>query len=683
MIIDSIESLKFLQLPQGIKVISFDIFDTVLIRRVEPPEKTKELSCKKAVRDGVINCSSAELLALREETEERLKKQSLSEGKDREFSVCDAFSEIASNFKEANREAVASKLLDIELEIEKTVLTPMPGIENILHSLSQKYLSIAVSDTYLTSEMLHNILKHFGLDSYFRRIYASSCYKLSKSSGNLFKCILEAENIKHHELQHIGDNFLSDYFIPKKMGVKTICLNDKWNFSRKHALHIANKLGTGSDFWSNYSKLLNLLSAHKPSDSKDDLLYNFGYVFISPLLTVFTHLLLLEVTKKEIDNIFFIARDGFILKRIFALFANTLSAGREAFNIRYLCISRYTAVLASVDKLTEREWRYTTRLASTVKDVLTRLGVTIGEAGSFLNEYHLSHESRITEHGTLESLRELFNDKRFSGVVLEKTTPMRDRLRQYLDQRGFMKSQKTALVDIGWRGVIQDSLLHTFGNDKDFPETYGYYLALNPPVLPTSSKKYGLVYDYRHTYPEEMFISLFKEVLELSCKAFHGTTVNYAENHMGKVLPVFDKSPLYKTGEANINSNILQIQRGIIDFSKDYLSSIQIYDIDPQGLKYALVKLYDHLVSRPLEEHIEAMNQIIYTEDFGTGRVKPIVRQFSYSDVLNPHKFAKNLIEVPWREASLESSGLSVMNLLYYFAKRMVCCYRIIKNANT
>jgi hypothetical protein len=226
-------------------------------------------------------------------------------------------------------------------------------------------------------------------------------------------------------------------------------------------------------------------------------------------------------------------------------------------------------------------------------------------------------------------------------------------------------------------------LLHTFGNDKDFPEIYGYYLALNPPVLPTSSRKYGLVYDYRHTYPEEMFISLFKEVLELSCKASHGTTVNYSKDHMGKVIPVFDKASVDRADETNINSNILQIQRGIIDFSKDYLSSIQIYDINPQGLKYALVKLYDQLVSKPLEEHIEAMNQIIYTEDFGTSRVRPIVRQFSYAELFNLRKFATNLIENPWREASLESSGLSVMNLLYHFAKRIVCCYRIIKNANT
>jgi len=314
-----------------------------------------------------------------------------------------------------------------------------------------------------------------------------------------------------------------------------------------------------------------------------------------------------------------------------------------------------------------------------VKDVLKRLGVTIGEAGPLLNEYHLSHESEISESGTLESLRGLFNDKRFSEMVLAKSTPIRDRLRRYLDQRGFMKAQKTALVDIGWRGVIQDSLLHTYGNDKNFPDVYGYYLALNPPVLPTSSKKYGLLYDYRHTYPEEMFISFFKEVLELSCKAFHGTTVNYAEDLTGKVIPVFDKA---RAGEAEINSNILQIQRGIIDFSKDYLNSIQIYDINPLGLKYALVKLYDQLVSQPLKEHIAAMNQIIYADDFGTGRVRPIVRRFRYSDLFNPRKFAVDLIENPWREASLENSGLSVVNLLYSFAKRTVCCHRIIKNAN-
>ncbi|HMK49957.1 MAG TPA: hypothetical protein VK435_07880, partial [Thermodesulfovibrionales bacterium] len=238
-------------------------------------------------------------------------------------------------------------------------------------------------------------------------------------------------------------------------------------------------------------------------------------------------------------------------------------------------------------------------------------------------------------------------------------------------------------VDIGWRGVIQDSLIHAFRNDGELPEIYGYYLALNPPVVPTSSRKYGLIYDYRHTYPEEMYVSLFKEVLELSSKASHGTTVSYDRTRTGRVIPVFSKADSDGPCEGRINLNILRIQRGIVDFAEDYLKSSQVQDIDPQDLKPALVKTYDQLVSRPLTEHIEAMRQIIYTEDFGTSRVKRIVRDFSSVDMLKAKKFTTDLIETPWREASLVSSGLSVINFFYYFAKRIACCYRIAKNGRT
>ncbi|HMK48971.1 MAG TPA: HAD-IA family hydrolase, partial [Thermodesulfovibrionales bacterium] len=451
MIIDSVQSLNTLQLSRDIKVVSFDIFDTVLIRRVDPPEKTKELSCDRALKDGVVDRSGAGLLSLRKTVEENLKSQATAHGKDREYSIHDVFFEVASYLKVKDIQATVSRLLDIELEIEKAVTLPMPGIKDQLRRLSQGYRLIAVSDTYLTTQMLKQVLDHLGLGDYFKAIYASSEYKLSKSSGSLFRLILEAENIGPHELQHIGDNFLSDYFVPKKIGVKTVCLNDNWNFSRKHTLHAVRQLSDESNFWSSCSELLNLLSVQRPSGSKDDLLHNFGYMFIGPLLTIFTHLLFLELTKKDIRNIYFIARDGFMLKKIFTLFADRLSDGGEVFNSHYLCASRYTAVLASVDSLTDREWRHTTRLASTVKDVLTRLGVTTAETDSLLNEYHLSQESRLTESSTLGSLRELFNDRRLSEMVLKKTRTMRDLLRLYLQQRGFMKSQKAALVDIGWR----------------------------------------------------------------------------------------------------------------------------------------------------------------------------------------------------------------------------------------
>ena len=683
MIINSCESLKYFQLSQDIKIVSLDIFDTLLIRRIEPPEKAKRLSCQKAVKERILNCTSTELLVLREKIEGKLKNQSQAEGKDREFSLCDVFTEIVSDLQQTHTKKIAAKLLDIELEVEKTVLAPMPGIEDILDSLSQKIPLIATSDTYLTKAMLFEILQHFRLGKYFKRIYASSFYKLSKSTGNLFKYILETENIKTYELQHIGDNFISDYFIPKKMGIKAVYLNDKWNFSRKQNLQLMNKLETKSSFWTNYAQLNRLFPVQKTSHSKNDLLYNLGYSFTGPLLTVFIHLLFLEVTRKGINNIFFIARDGFLLKRIFNLFANTLISDRCNVNTHYLCISRYTAVMASIKQLGEREWKNTIRLAAIVKDVLTRLGVTIEEANSLLNRYHLSPESRITENNTLKSLRELFNNESFSELVQIKSHHMQSYLKQYLSQKGFFNSTNIALVDIGWRGTIQDCLAYAFNDYKSYPEIHGYYLALNPPVLPTSSVRSGLIYDYRNTYPEEIFISLFREALELSCRALHGTTIDYTQSRTGRVIPVFNKAPSDRVSEAKINANILQIQRGILDFTTDYLKLSKIIDTNPQELKHALVKSYDQLVSQPLKEHIEAMNQIINTDDFGTDRVRPIIRHFDYNELFNPKDFILNLIEVPWREASLKSSGLSVMNFFYYFAKRIVCSYRIIKNANT
>ena len=53
-------------------------------------------------------------------------------------------------------------------------------------------------------------------------VYVSSEYALTKSTGKLFKKVLEIEGVKANEVLHLGDNLRSDWFRPKLIGMKTI-----------------------------------------------------------------------------------------------------------------------------------------------------------------------------------------------------------------------------------------------------------------------------------------------------------------------------------------------------------------------------------------------------------------------------------------------------------------------------
>lgn len=69
----------------------------------------------------------------------------------------------------------------------------------------------------LTEEILQNC----GYDLADVPIYVSSEYGKTKRSGNLFRTVLEHEEVEASKILHIGDNLISDYLMPKKCGMKS------------------------------------------------------------------------------------------------------------------------------------------------------------------------------------------------------------------------------------------------------------------------------------------------------------------------------------------------------------------------------------------------------------------------------------------------------------------------------
>jgi signal transduction histidine kinase len=49
----------------------------------------------------------------------------------------------------------------------------------------------------------------------------SSEYGKTKRSGNLFRTVLEHEEVEAGKVLHIGDNLIADYLMPKKCGMKS------------------------------------------------------------------------------------------------------------------------------------------------------------------------------------------------------------------------------------------------------------------------------------------------------------------------------------------------------------------------------------------------------------------------------------------------------------------------------
>jgi predicted HAD superfamily hydrolase len=680
--ISNVEKLKKLSISDEIKIVSFDIFDTLLIRKIDPPDEVKRIASFKTVTAGLISIPPSQLLSLRNAIESNLRLETKQQTLDPECSIEEIIEHL---LKDLDKDcSLKEKILDIELQVEKSLVAPMPGIESLLIDFKGKYKLIAISDTYLTKRMLKELLNSSGLGDFFEEIYSSCEYKLGKGSGGLFKKILELEQIDKSQIIHIGDNFLSDYFVPKSIGVNAILLYEEWNLKRKSLLRTLSKKEKQSTFWKGYSSIYRLCSIEQEKDIEDWEIYSWGKNILGPLLTTFIHILTIEIKNRNFQRLYFIAREGFLLKKLFNMFSKELHDGSSPKPI-YLSTSRYTSFVASITTLTEREFKIATWGENLqIKDVIYRLGIQdLTEIKGLLAKHDIDPFEYLRNNKVDKSVYDLFTDPAFAHVVTCNSKIMRDLFAQYLRQIDFFShGGDIALIDTGWAGTIQDCIEYTFYETHDFPTISGYYLALNPPIVKSTSNKKGLIYDYRKSYPEEMFITFFREALEFSCRAYHGTTIGYKRLENGRIIPLFRRNSDDRVREERINKHVLLIQKGIIDFAKEYLKLVKVLDIDPIELKPFVTKLYDLYLSFPSKEYVNTFEQIANTDDFGSENIKNIVRDFSFKEIIKPKSFIQSLIASPWREASLNKIGIPFLLTFYYLAKRFICWIRIKRYIN-
>ncbi|WEU40106.1 MAG: HAD family hydrolase [Candidatus Odinarchaeum yellowstonii] len=102
------------------------------------------------------------------------------------------------------------------------VITYYPEVDAVLKNLAEKFDLIIVSNSAV--EFLERTTKN--IRKYFRRIFsASTDFNSTKSDPGVFKKVCFELNIDSNEIAHVGDNWVQDYLIPRRVGVKSYYLD--------------------------------------------------------------------------------------------------------------------------------------------------------------------------------------------------------------------------------------------------------------------------------------------------------------------------------------------------------------------------------------------------------------------------------------------------------------------------
>lgn len=271
-------------------IISFDIFDTLLLRPYLDPQEVWKVLEEQEEEKGFAKA--------RKEVDAKTYK--LSSEQNRETTIEEAY-ELIPKYR---------YLMHKEMELERKVLRANPEMLNLWNELGmQGKRRVIVSDMYLPADFIKSVLRENGIDGW-DGFYLSRDYNARKTTGKLFEIMLNKEGVKASDVLHIGDNMWSDVKMAEKVGLNTLHYKkiserffDICPFTRKIDERLAGALATG---WNKFT------FEHNNATYWNRLGYIMGgvlgYIYVSWIVETAKRL-----GKKRL---LFIARDGYIWQKI-------------------------------------------------------------------------------------------------------------------------------------------------------------------------------------------------------------------------------------------------------------------------------------------------------------------------------------------------------------------------------
>lgn len=524
------------------KITSFDIFDTCLVRTCGNP-------------NYVLDLLAANLMPEAEESQrfdfvhERICGYGRAWGgyinnKIEDVTLHEIYS--CCNFHELGLNYTVEQYVEKELEAEEAVLSPVVSVREKIDQLREEgHIIMFVSDMYLPAYFLKKLLEKYSFYKEGDKIYVSSDVRKLKGTGNLFRHIQKELNLRYKYWTHIGDNRHSDYDVPRKLGMKARhvvheytyyerMLQAKDHSSRSHPGHIMAGI----------SRAIRL---KHPKNIRIDFAANL----IAPIFVPFVYSVMEDATKRGITDLYFLARDSKLFFEIAKEFKTTF----PNLGIHYLYVSRNSLYLPALDDIsydslmtlfTNGDWQGT-------RDILTR----------FHMEDYPVDESLKNTYGAANRLKKLLQDENFCKKLEQIRAEQRKNCFTYLHQEG-VDNGKCAIVDLNGSRRCHRSLNHilTQNNKK---EVFGYYLEVMGRQPGIGYKAYN--FDERYSYLGNSYSVSPRYLFEqYYCVTTDDRTACYDMKN-GFSIPVFEDDPQNTNFKQDVYAKNLMVCK---EFSKVY-----------------------------------------------------------------------------------------------------------------
>lgn len=596
-------------------VISFDIFDTAILRNLENP---RDVFLILSSEMGIPNFKS-----IRNYAETLARNKMYSERNTREVTLDDIYEVLHNHFN------IDYKWKERELEIEYDLSSRNDYIYEIYQrALQLNKKIIFVTDMYLSKSFIAKLLKKCGYNK-FNALFVSNDMKMSKEDCLLWNYITK-EYAKGKKIFHIGDNYNNDIKNAKMFNISTYYYRSVRELAKPFKEDFIDNLGG-----SFYRGIINN-NLHN-GIWKHNMLFEHGFKIGGILYYGYCEFINKKAKELNCDLILFCSRDCDFLHKIYKSYFNQIDS-------EYILVSRFALINISLernyDELLSRIFNnnLNVKQRKTIRELfnLANLNWLIDE----FSRAGFNPDTQISM-SNIEQVKMFLYDHQ-DEVIQNREIQKQSAIQYFTKIIGEHKN--ILVVDVGWSGSSY-SILKYFINkniNQDIHIVGSLLIGNNNDTISTMNMNntmhcYLIAPDKNFDLLKRQFKSNARET-HINNQIFEYLFTSCSDSLISYDLDSNNKETFrFKSETHNETKDLADIQSGILEFVNQFYTITNKYsnyfEISPYVASGAYYKNLDNLSYNSL-----IYKNFIYDAQMGFSNSKSI----TFYNFLHPKKIVKN-----------------------------------------
>lgn len=580
---------KKIMLDPQIRYVSFDIFDTLILRRVYNPADIF-IFLNYEFDKLTAGKYSIPFRTMREISEKKAREE--FKGKCEDVTLKEIYDTMYSAF--SVEKDIVYKMYELEKEYEYrfcTVRKIGKELYDFAYDIGKKI--IIISDMYLEYDTVLNVLQKNGFDKH-EALFLSSKERCLKYSGMLFRKALRQINCRPQAVLHIGDTWNTDISAAERLGIKTFFLPK----AKESFENIINDIKTNDCAWVDkyiagpfsdggtarksvgYRLMLSMVAnkffdnpfpcLNKKSDFNCDP-YFIGYYAVGMHCLGLAKWMHDIAVQNKYSCIYFLARDGYLPMKIFEIYSKAFA---NQIKCKYLHASRKLTLPFTIEDKNDLYDLPIEKNSHTPLSVCNLLSFCIkNEAESF--EADLLN-NRFVPDKTFKNDMEFY--RLIDFIAQNRFDPQKLKQKKDILKKYYSCIEDNSIVfDMGYSGRIQSAICRAAGKRVD-----AFFVHTDHDRCEYFQNKCGFkVYSFYDSIPasSDVMREYMLSAIEPAC-----SDIELSDD--GNCRCVYDKDDISYPEKFVVRN----IQRGAVEFADDFISlfSDKTDEIDfvPQEVSY-------------------------------------------------------------------------------------------------